>query len=498
LALPFSRLGDTKGAEAMASDRPAIEPIKSAFRFQFHSDEQLDQLRAATLSILENVGVKFPSARALTILADNGCAVDAATQIVRFPRDVVLKHMASVPRYFTLAARDAACDLDLSAGCTYFTNDGCGAEAIDPVSGERRPSRKEDVARMAHISDYLSAISFFWPPVAATDRRKNARLHELDAAFNNTTKHVQGMVLGVETTKRAIEMATVVAGGEAERRRRPPLSSLICTVQPLMQDEEGIEAAMLFAEAGVPVGFMSMPTYGTTAPATIAGALAMGDAEIISATVLVQMLVPGAAVFHSMIANTADPRTGNYVPKPLNRHGRQLVIEMAHHWGMPTLGGCFGTASEMPGTWQSASEVAIDPYIAGLVGSELVTGIGLNNVFTLLWPHAIILDADIYHRARWALTGVEISDETLALDVIAKVGPGGHFLSEQHTRRHMRESFVGGLQHQPGPDGHYRDPLEVARERADWILANHTPVPLPADQRAELTAILAAADREVR
>ena len=482
----------------MASERPPIEPIRSAFKFQYHSDEQLDRLRDATLAILENVGVKFPSKRALTVLAGAGCAVDAATRIVRFPREVVLKHMARVPRYFNLGARDATCDLDLADGCTFFTNDGCGAEAIDPVSGERRPSRKEDVARMAHISDYLSAISFFWPPVAATDYRENARLHELDAAFNNTSKHVQGMVLGAETAKRAIEMATVIAGSEAERRRRPPLSSLVCTVQPLMQDEDGIEAAMLFAEASVPVGFMSMPTYGTTAPATMAGAFAMGDAEIISATVLIQMLVPGAPVFHSMIGNAADPRTGGYVPKPLNRHGRQLVIEIAHHWGMPTLGGCFGTASEAPGTWQSAAEVAIDPYIAGLVGAELVTGIGLNNVFTLLWPHAIILDADIYHRARWALAGVEISDETLALDVIAKVGPGGHFLGEQHTRRHMRESFVGGLQHQPGADGHYRDPVEVARERADWILANHVPEPLAADQKAELKRILAAADREVR
>ncbi len=482
----------------MASERPPIEPIRSAFKFQFHSDEQLDRLRDATLAILESVGVKFPSQRALTILGGNGCAVDTVTQIVRFPREVVLKHMAKVPRHFNLGARDPTCDLNLADGCTFFTNDGCGAEAIDPVSGDRRPSRKEDVARMAHISDYLSAIAFFWPPVAATDYRENARLHELDAAFNNTSKHVQGMVLGAETAKLAIEMATVIAGNETERRRRPPLSSLVCTVQPLMQDEEGIEAAMLFAEAGVPVGFMSMPTYGTTAPATMAGAFAMGDAEIISATVLIQMLVPGVPVFHSMLGNAADPRTGNYVPKPLNRHGRQLVIEIAHHWGMPTLGGCFGTASEAPGTWQSASEVAIDPYIAGLVGAELVTGIGLNNVFTLLWPHAIILDADIYHRARWALTGVEISDETLALDVIAKVGPGGHFLGEQHTRRHMRASFVGGLQHQPAADGHYRDPVEVAREHADWILANHVPEPLATDQKAELKRILAAADREVR
>ncbi len=124
---------------------------------------------------------------------------------------------------------------------------------------------------------------------------------------------------------------------------------------------------MVLAEAGIPVGFLAMPTLGTTAPATLAGALAMGDAEIISAAVLMQMVAPGAPVFHSLMQAWADPSSGSYVSYPLDARGRYAPVEMAHHWGMPALGACYGTDSPEAGTWQAAAEPAMDPY---MVGSE--------------------------------------------------------------------------------------------------------------------------------
>jgi trimethylamine--corrinoid protein Co-methyltransferase len=182
---------------------------------------------------------------------------------------------------------------------------------------------------------------------------------------------------------------------------------------------------------------------------------------------------------------------------PLDSRVRYAPIEMAHHWGMPTLGGAFGTDSSTPGTWQSAVEVTLDPFLVALAGSELVTGIGLNETYTLLYPEAIILDDDIYHRARYALMDFKISPETLALDTIRAVGPGGHFLAQKHTRKHMRTAMVPSVAQQLGTDGKYRDPLEVAREKVSWILENHQPEPLEAAKQAELTKILAAAEREL-
>jgi trimethylamine--corrinoid protein Co-methyltransferase len=303
--------------------------------------------------------------------------------------------------------------------------------------------------------------------------------------------------MGERECQFAIEMATVIAGNKDELRARPPLSLVVCTIAPLMQDHAGIEGAMVMAEAGIPVGFLAMPTLGTTAPATQAGALAMADAEIISATVLTQLVAPGAPVFHSLMQAWADPRTGGYISYPRDARGRYGVVEMAHHWGMPSLGACYGTDSLETGTWQAAAEPALDPLLAGLVSPEIVTGMGLARTYTRLYPEQIILDEDLYQRARAYLGRMEVSEETLALEAIRDVGPGGHFLSQKHTRQHMRTSLVRGVTHELDESSKYRDPREVARERVRWILENHQPEPLEKAQQDELTRILAAAGKEL-
>jgi trimethylamine--corrinoid protein Co-methyltransferase len=254
---------------------------------------------------------------------------------------------------------------------------------------------------------------------------------------------------------------------------------------------------MILAKAGIPVGFLAMPTLGTTAPATLAGALAMGDAEIISAAVLMQMVAPGAPIFHSLMQAWADPSSGSYVSYPLDARGRYAPVEMAHHWGMPALGACYGTDSPETGTWQAAAEPALDPYMVALTGAEIVTGMGLCNTYTRLYPEQLIMDADIYQRARHYLMTMDVNPETLALDTIHAVGPGGHFLAQKHTRTHMRASMKRAITHQVGPNGKYRDAREVAIEKTKWILENHHPEPLEATKQAELTRILAVADKEL-
>lgn len=483
----------------MSIPRPSLEPIHTRHRLQYLTLHQLDQMQDATFQVLEETGVYFPSDKALAVFAKHGAIVDHGTQIVRLPRDLVRKAMGTAPRYTHLGARDPDCDLHLEDQNTYFTVDGCGVEVIDFETRQRRPSAKIDVARQAHVADYLSAIGFYWPTVSAQDCGIASPLHELDACWNNTVKHVMSeTVMGERQAQYAVEMATVIAGSEDELRRRPPLSSLICTIAPLAQDPPGLEAAMVFAEAGIPVTFMAMPTLGTTAPATLAGALVMADAELVSATVLLQLINPGTAVMHSMLQAYADPRSGRYLGYPLDSHGRYAPIDMAHHWGVSTLGGAYGTESQTPGTWQSAAEVALDPLLIGLSGSELVTGMGLVATYMVLYPESIILDADLYHRARYALMDVEVNAEELALDVIHKVGPRGHFLAQKHTRKFMRDSVKMPITYETGPDGKYRDPVEVAREKADWILKNYQPAPLDEHKQKELTRILHAADEEIR
>jgi trimethylamine--corrinoid protein Co-methyltransferase len=349
---------------------------------------------------------------------------------------------------------------------------------------------------MAHVADYLSSIAFYWPMVSAQDFGRTAPLHELDASWNNTIKHVQSETLmGGELARYGVEMGVVIAGSKEKLRQRPMFSVVICTIAPLGQDKEGIESALVLAEAGIPVGFLAMPTLGTTAPATLPGAFAIADAENVSASVLLQLAFPGAPVFHSVMHAWADPRTGAYQGYPLDARHRFAAVEIAHHWGVPALGGAFGTDSSEPGTWQSAAEITLDPFWVSLVGAELVTGIGLNETYTLLYPEAIILDNDIYQRARYAVMDMEIDAESLALDVIREVGPGGHFLAKKHTREHIRHAMQRSLSQVLDDQGKYRPAREVAIEKVDWILKNYQPEPLEPEKQRELAGILAAADR---
>jgi trimethylamine--corrinoid protein Co-methyltransferase len=407
--------------------------------------------------------------------------------------------MSSVPRYFTLGARNPDFDLQLQDGISFFTNDGCGHNVVDSITGEIRASTKADVGMMARINNYLSSMSFSWTMVSAQDCGITSPLHEIDITWRNNTKHYQSVtMMGEEICRYSVEMATVLRGSPEGVRERPPISLIVCTIAPLMQDKEAIEGALVLAEIGIPVVIMSMPTMGTTAPATYAGALALGDAEIISATVLLQLAFPGTPVFHSLLHAWADPRTAAYVGYPLDSRVRYAPVEMAHNWGMPALGGAFGTESPELDSWQSAAEVATDPLLVGLSGAEIVTGLGLRDTYTLLYPEAIILDDDLYHQARYNLLGMDVNPETLAVDIVSEVGPGGHFLSQKHTRKHMRTSMVRGVLHQLNPMGKYRNPVEYAREKVAWILENHHPEPPSADVQKEIDRIVAAADKELQ
>jgi trimethylamine--corrinoid protein Co-methyltransferase len=405
--------------------------------------------------------------------------------------------MSHAPRFYTMGARRPAFDLQLDGSTMYCATDGCGTETIDFVTGERRASVKDDVAQMARVTDYLPSMAFYWPIVSAQDYPATAPLHEIEASFNNTVKHVQTETLMGETAARyGVEMALVVAGDEATMRQRPPLSSLVCTIAPLAQDKGGIESALVFAEAGLPVGFMSMATAGSTSPATTAGTIAVADAEMVSAMALMQMAHPGAPVYHSMMPGIMHPRTGEF----LGGDGEAglfypVGVELAHMWGVPTLA---GIGTEAPALdWESGVGMAASMLMCALCGAETASGLGLRETCTLLFPEALVLDNESYEAAWLYARGLDFDPEDFALDVIKAVGPRGHYLAQRHTRQQMHRWELSKLVNQPAPGGGYRDPVEVAREKTAWILENHHPQPLEADQQAELTRILRAAEQEL-
>ena len=478
-----------------------IAPIESKLNLEVLDVFQLEEIKNATLHILAETGVRFPSEKALKIFAENGARVDFATSVVRMAPDFVLEAISKAPRKYTLSGRVEGTDLELGSGKSYFSTDGCGHETIDFETGELRLSCKDDVAKMARVADYLSSIAFYWPMVSAQDYGCLSPLHELDAAFNNIGKHVQTeTVMGETLARYAVQMAEAVAGDKQNLSKHPPLSSLICTIAPLGQDKEGIEAAMIFAEAGIPVGFMGMPTMGSTAPAVPGGALVIGNAEAVSAMVLMQLVSPGAPTFQSLLVSAMDPRSADYIVSTPEKYLCNVAaVQMAHDWGVPSLAGTFGVDCPELASWQLGRDSVYTALMCALARTDITIGLGMLKASTILVPEQILFDDEIYHSHRILTSGLDIGATNLALDLIQSIGPGGHYLAEKHTRTHIRNRWIPELTH-PGPsfDG---KPVPEIRDRAklklEQILSEHQPPPLDKNIQSELKLILAAAEREL-
>lgn len=478
------------------SKTPDIISISSHHKIEILGPSELDTLKKGTYQLLAEVGVKYPSKKALKIFADHGAEVDWDSNIVRIPPELVDKAMATAPRDIVLGGREPRFDLTLDGSKSYLTTDGCGVHVIDLHTREKRASSKADVAMMARVGDAIPMVSFFWPMVSAQDHGLTAPLHECHAGLTSTLKHVRGgTTVHPDLAPSIVEMATVVAGSEKERRLRPPVCANICGIAPLTHDEHGIESALIYAEAGIPISFMAMPTMGSTAPASVLGAIVQGDAESVSAMVLMQLAYPGAPVFHSIITSLMNPRTGGYIgdmPLPVNF----IAVQMAHAWDVPSLGGGSFSSDAPDVGWQSAFESGFGGAQIPLAGGDLCGYMGLMNSSMIIYPEQIILDAEIAMNVYETYKVFEFKDLDISLDVIKDVGPQGHYLRQKHTRAHMRDFHYSPFFHQQDQEGNLRDPREIALEKFKELEENHHPEPLPESSLKELEKILEAADQK--
>jgi trimethylamine--corrinoid protein Co-methyltransferase len=479
----------------MFSETPDIFSISSHNKINILSESELEILKNGTLQLLSEVGVYFPSEKALSIFSDHGADVDWDSKIVKMSADLVKKAMATAPRSFVLGGREERFDLSLDGKVSYLTTDGCGVHVIDPETREKRASCKDDVSMMARVADAIPAVNFFWPLVSAQDHGKTAPLHECHAGLTNTLKHVRGgTTIHPKLAPAIVELATIVSGSEKERRRRPPICANICTIAPLTQDADGIDTALIYAEAGIPQSFMAMPTMGSTAPASVLGAMVLGDAESVSAMVLMQLAHPGAPVIHSIITSLMNPRTGGYigdVALPVS----MIAVQLAHAWNVPTLGGGSFSSDAPDIGWQSAYEAGFGSVQIPLAGGELCGYMGMMGSSMILYPEQIILDSAIAMDVMDTYKEFEFKDFDVNLDVIKSVGPGGHFLREKHTRKHIRDFHYSPIFRQLDSDGNLREPRDVAFEEFKNLYDNHHPEPLPDTVLKEMDKILAAADQ---
>lgn len=457
----------------------------------------LKKIHDCSIDLVENQGIRFHSERALEIL--HGAGADVEGNIAKIPGNIIESALKKAPSSFTLCARDPQFDLNFDGRHTYYSQDGCAAFTKDFETGERRRSRKEDIEKMALISDYLDAIDIISPTVSAQDMPAAAiNVHELEACFRNTGKPVVTVsVTNVRGAKSQIELAAAVMGGKEELRKRPIFCNYVCSITPLIQDSGGMEAALEFAAAGVPVGVYPMAIAGVTSPVTLAGTMAVLNAEVISGLALIQLAIPGAKVFYAGGPATLDLPTGTYTSSsPEALWLRMMVAEMAKFYGLPSIVGAGATNAKIPGE-QAAWENAISILLSSLSGAGCLFGLGLLDGSNLLTYEEIILDAECTATVRRILSGVDFGDDAFALDIIKELGPGGVFLGEHHTVDNMREALsIPKLSDRDSyEDWSQKGKLsrvEVAREKVKEILSNHRPLPLTENVKKEMNEVVAS------
>lgn len=479
----------------MAGSIKAVENPRLSLNM--FSPEDLRRLHAATLDVIENAGIRFPSKRAQEIWASHGAQVDAKTGIVKAPAHLVESALKKAPPVYTLAARDEKQDLPLDGRHVWVGTDGCGVEIIDLYTNERRRSKLQDVEEIARVADALEQVAFHWVALSAQDKPAHTRgLHEIAAVWRNSTKHVQTeSIYNVAEAKAAVEMATAVAGSREALRKRPVLSLMQCTAPPLGHDGGSLDAALIGAEAGLPVGFMTMAACLTTGPATLAGNLVVGNAEVVAGTALIQLAYPGAPVFYAAAQTASDLRSGAYTgggPEDFLFGAAGGIL--ADFYNIPISMGSFATGAKEP-NWQAGLENSLSTFMASIVVSDMLLGVGFLHGSRIWSFEQMLMDCEIYEIVRRTLAGIEVNDETLALDTIKAVGPGGNFLSQKHTRAHMREIFVPEyLDRRPynvweeKKDG----PRDWAREKARKLVETHQPDPLDPAIAREFERIIAA------
>lgn len=445
-------------------------------QFEPLTSREKDRVHEVALEILQDVGLVLPGAPGLAgRLRDAGLRI-AADGRLHLSRAIVEAALRSAPRVVRLGARAPARTAVLDGRRTYVTTDGCGAQTLDLASGQRRPARLDDISRSARLADALDAYHVYWMMVSAQDVPVEARVaREYLAALRGTTKHVQ-MIDAARPEEAAVLAAMARALLDAGAFADAPVSMLTSVVSPLRLDPGGTEAALRFAERGLPVVACSMPISGVTAPATAPGTLLLAHAEVLGLAALLQLLVPGAPVIYCSFPAFADPRTGttNY-RDPRRFWTSAAATQMGLGMNLP----CF-TSGELASL---------------LLRPDLLCFGGLLEVSTLLSFEQLVIDAE--HLRDWTLAAAvqEVSAENLALGAIAEVGPGGHFLAHRHTARHIREFVVPRFAEpdravDPARAGAAQDnPRDRARREALRLLETHQVPALPPHLDAALERI---------
>ncbi len=467
-------------------------------QFEVLTQDQRQQIYFGALEILARTGAQIHDERTLELLQQNGCQVEGTR--VYFPRALVEWAVAAAPSYVTIYDRNGRPAMYLGGNNVYFGPGPTNTFHLDPFTGERRKPLKTDKADVARVVDALPNIDYAMDLGTPSDVTSTlADVHAFDAMVRNTEKPIVHWGFDVEQYEDIIKMAAAVKGGLEQLARRPFIVLYSESSPPLVHSKEAIAKALYAAEMGIPVIYTPCVMAGATAPATMAGTLAITVAESLAGLTAVQLLKKGAPFIMGGVISIMDMSSTilSYGAPEFNLLQAALA-EVAHHIGLPVFGtgGCIDSKVLDA---QAAAEAAQSILLSALSGANLVHDCGYMEFGSTGSVELLVLDDEIIGYVKRIMRGINIDDESLALEVIDRVGPGGHFLGEDHTMAHFRtETWFPTLCDRRRYDdwvAHGSTSLEQRlKEKTQAIIRGHQPRPLPDHVLARLDEIVSAAE----
>lgn len=478
--------------------------MKTQCRF-LSEDEQL-KVHERSIKILEEVGVKFLSEKALKVLETNGARVDYREKLARIPGEMVDQALRTAPKSFVLGARNPEFDAAYPSAHTGYVFDGGGVFTYDYAKKERRYATLKDCEQAFRVFEEMSLGSYVWPhsvPDLENTHPNSSQIFLDLSALMFTSKHVQDELTDPREVPYMIEGMAAILGSEDAVKDRKIYSVCYCTLAPLTHDGGMSDALIDLSEFEIPILIFPMPCAGSTGPASLFSNITMGNAEALSAVVLFQMAHPGTPLIYGDASGSTEFSTGGFL-----EGSPEMVLmsaargEMARFYGLPsTQAGCL-TDANAPGP-QAVMEKLITTLPLVLSGVDYIQGPGAIETSGTLCLEQIVVDEEIGRLCKRLRDGINTSDAMDFHEDVAAVKPGGHFLMQPKTLTACRSSEF--LLPFLSDRGSYESWIKLgspsiydeAQKKVEEILATPQKHPLPDDVVGKLDAIVRRAEEEL-
>jgi len=460
---------------------------------QLLSRDEIEVIHLASLKILEEVGVMIQSEEALKIVANAGADVDANRRIARIPQHLVKESLVKAPSTIRLYSRDGKHDLLLEGNRVTYNPGSTAYYLLDSETREaRRPISRDlaDFVRLAdaleHIQAQSTALVVSDVPDAVVDR------YRLYIVLKNSPKTIITGTFSVDGLYDMKDMLAAVVGGERELARKPMAIFDVCPSAPLKWGEFIAQNLIDCAKYGIPAEILPMPQLGATGPVTLAGSLVQFNAEFLSGLVISQLTNPGAPLIYGGSPTTFDMR---YCTARLGAIETVMMgcayAQIGKYYSLPTHM-YLGLSDTKIIDAQSGFESGIGITLGALAGINVIAGPGMLNFENCQSFEKLVVDDTICGMALRLIRGIDVNDQTLAVDVIRRVGVGGHYLADKHTMEWFKKELFTPSDLVDRQDLKLwkkqgsKDSFQRARGIAQRILKDHKPEPLPIDIEKDL------------